>query len=314
MYNYYYLTGCILILFVACTSLPEYECESCDFDDSVLLQYTSSVKDGVRALQKLQLLHGASRANAAIFYERSSVKQSLPMQLLQKPAGPAKLTNESQNKKVWKKPTQKKKSSSADHNSKTVSETKGSSVDANDGPVVSKDTEVKTVTKKVTHDANVKLPPGNKTVNGTAKEEQKEEMNPFVDVNRTTETREVHEKSHKVNATHNLTSRTVVTKTTTEVSMKTPISIVYVHLWFVLPLFLLWVAGQSYPDIAWLQRSILPITLCTLIIVQDLANQALVSITKSPVGITACQSLFCALVAGVWCVGVSKLDNVCSRQ
>lgn len=149
-----------------------------------------------------------------------------------------------------------------------LKETNGTSKDTNDGPKVDEKTEVTTKTENSTHHIH------QAAAWNASKGEYRHDL---------------------VKADRKMK------KTQTRIASE-----VYVQVWFALLLILLWAVSYSCPDIKWLQMAILPITLCTFLIAQDLANQSLVFITKSPFGITACQSLFMTVVAAAWCVRVER--------
>lgn len=88
--------------------------------------------------------------------------------------------------------------------------------------------------------------------------------------------------------------------TRVRVDIATPNVIVSVYLLMFVPIVMAWVAMRHY---GWQERHyaiILPMTLCSTIVGQDLVNQSLSVLMESPTAITAIQALSMTLVTAVW--------------
>mmetsp|Transcript_24715 Transcript_24715/g.43221 ORF Transcript_24715/g.43221 Transcript_24715/m.43221 type:complete len:550 (-) Transcript_24715:49-1698(-) len=174
--------------------------------------------------------------------------------------------------------------------SNSTSETNGSitsetDTDKNSGPVVTKK-------EKVTVGA-----PGENTApqpNTTGEDSKK----PFVNVNTT-------KKTYNVSTDLGRQTRQVTVETT-EVTIATPKDIIKVHLLFFIPLSILWSIYFYTGRKERVYMVILPISLCIMMVTQDLVNQSLAIVTKAPLGITACQASFMVLVTGVWSASVDS--------
>lgn len=166
-------------------------------------------------------------------------------------------------------------------NSTTVtnnSVTSEKETEQNSGPVVS---------------SKSKVTVGSKTEQG----KDKNSSNPFLKVNKTT-------KKYNVSIHAGTQEKKEVTIETTEVTIATPRDIVRVHFVVFLPLIILWLLYFCTGRQEGMYKVILPMTLCAMIVTQDLVNQSLAVVTKAPLGITACQASFAVLVTGIWSASV----------
>mmetsp|Transcript_46805 Transcript_46805/g.100065 ORF Transcript_46805/g.100065 Transcript_46805/m.100065 type:complete len:485 (+) Transcript_46805:151-1605(+) len=86
------------------------------------------------------------------------------------------------------------------------------------------------------------------------------------------------------------------------VEIATPNIIISVYLLMFVPIIMAWVTMHHFGTHDEHYLIILPITLCSMMVGQDLVNQSLSALMESPMAITFIQALSCAVMTGSWTV------------